>query len=124
MPISSRSKAQEVLAILRAHHDLGSDYDEEMTQKILQLFPDQLPTMTPDEVVHYFKSLPSKDRKKILQQIGYNRRDKSHHSHLTGILVLSIPLLAIAGHIDHTTGVFAVLGLDALAVIADMVRNF
>ncbi|PSR34358.1 MAG: hypothetical protein C7B46_05420 [Sulfobacillus benefaciens] len=123
MPISSQSKAQEVLAILRAHHDLGSEYDEEMTQQILQLFPDQRPTMTPEDVVHYFKSLPSKDRKKILKQIGYHR-EKSHHSHITGILVLSIPLLAIAGHIDHSIGVFAVLGLDALAVIADMVRNF
>ena len=41
MALSSQRRAQEILAILRAHHQLGAEYEEEMTEKILSLFSDQ-----------------------------------------------------------------------------------
>ncbi len=123
MALSSQRKAQEILAILRAHHQLGAEYEEEMTEKILSLFSDQEQSLTHEDVTKYLASLPAKERRKIWKQTGESYRDHSHRNHVSGILVLSIPLLAIAGGMDHGLGLFAIVGLDALAIIVEFLRQ-
>lgn len=72
MALSSQRKAQEILAILRAHHQLGAEYEEEMTEKILSLFSDQEQSLTHEDVTKYLASLPAKERRKIWQScVGY-----------------------------------------------------
>lgn len=94
-PASISTHREDVWAILKAQRDLGPDYDDHATSQIL----DRL------------SSAPLKAE--------VETHAKRHHplSSVMPIWGISIPLLALAGGIDGQTGVLAVLGLDAIALL-------
>ena len=111
---------QDILAVLQANRDLGPDYDEHAAEQILALMPEKT-HWTPDEVAAYLAQLPSQERRQILRQF---RKDRGSGSgSLSGLLVLSIPLMAIAGGAAHSAGVFAVVVMDTLAILATILKR-
>ncbi len=97
----------DVLAILKAHRDLGPEFDSHLADQILDLWP------------------PSERRGRrhspLIRPNGEtpSARKKSHSQKISSVLALSIPLLAIAGgetH-PHLYGVLAVLAMDAIAMV-------
>lgn len=91
----------EILAMLKANRALGPEYDKITAQQILDRMASS-PTSN--------AAGPPLSGKRRVQKspIPY--------------LVLSIPLLAIAGHYASSTGVFAVLALDAIIILADFMH--
>lgn len=103
----------DVLAILKAHRDLGPEYDNHLADQILDLWnrPGSHP---PSEPV---------SRRDMDLSARFNRRDRRGMGRAIPFLGISIPLLAIAGSHAGTPGVLAVLGLDAIVVIAAAFRG-
>lgn len=92
---------EDVLAILKAHRDLGPEFDSHLADQILDLW-------------HGRGAKPPRmraggDSSRSGNRVGIHRA--------LPFLAISVALLAIAGGIDGGTGVLAVLGLDALVVI-------
>lgn len=48
------------------------------------------------------------------------RRASRRYAIVPGLLILSIPLMGIAGHYAHSWGVFAVLLFDAIGAVASI----
>ena len=109
---------QDILAVLKANRDLGPDYDEHAAEQILALMPEKTPG-TPDDVAAYLAQLPHQERRQILRRF---RKDRSSGS-LPGLLVLSIPLMAIAAGAAHSAGVFAVVVMDTVAILATSLKR-
>jgi hypothetical protein len=95
----------DVLAILRAHRDLGPEYDSHLADQIIDLW-------------HHPRGSSHEGFPGFRRPMPSGTRDGSFHSRrVAPILALSIPLLAIAGSYAHFAGVVAVLGLDAIAML-------
>ncbi|AUW92545.1 hypothetical protein BXT84_00065 [Sulfobacillus thermotolerans] len=109
---------QEILAILQANRALGPDYDEHTADQILDLIMQKSPE-TPEDVAAYLAQLSPHDQRVILRRFRKNQGSGS----VAGLFVLSIPLMAIAGGVAHSAGVFAVVLLDAVAVIASALKR-
>ncbi len=92
---------EEILAMLKANRALGPEYDKVTAQQILDRMAAPSTSNAPDP--------PRPGKRRIRKSpIAY--------------LVLSIPLLAIAGHYASSSGVFAVLALDAIIILADLMH--
>ncbi len=104
----------DVLAILKAHRDLGPEYDNHLADQILDLW-NQPGSRAPSEPV-------SRRDMDMSARFG-RRRERRGMGRAIPFLGISIPLLAIAGSHAHTLGVLAVLGLDAIVVIAAAFRG-
>lgn len=97
----------DLLAILRANRDLGPEYDEHTADQLMSLFRSAHSNYRPDR-----DSVPDSD------DWDTQRRSRRRSRSQTGtILALSIPLAAIVGNQDHGLGLFAVLGLAAVALV-------
>ncbi len=94
----------DVLAILKAHRDLGPEFDSHLADQIIDLW-------------HH----PGRVRRRTRLFVDDNRegqeRRRSGLNRAMPVLGISIPLLAIAGGIAHAPGVMAVLGLDAMVIL-------
>jgi hypothetical protein len=93
---------EDVLAILRAHRELGPEYDTHLADQILDLWK-------------HASYAPHDSR--------WDRRASGRRFRMGPILALSIPLMAVAGHDAGTLGVVGVLALDAVALIMAMVAR-
>lgn len=96
----------DVLAILKAHRDLGPEFDNHLADQILDLW--------------HHGSQASGRRSRLFREAGGEKPARGSHTRsqkIYSVLALSIPLLAIAGGDAHIYGVLGVLGLDALAVL-------
>lgn len=96
----------DVLAILKAHRDLGPEFDSHLADQIMDLWhhPDTN-TRNPSQATAFFQN-----RASYRESRGGIRR-------AIPLLALSIPLMGIAGGYAQVDGVMAVLGLDALVMI-------
>ncbi len=111
----------EVLAILKANHELGPDFDEHAAEQILDLMPSSEPSpLTPEMVSEYLDELPRHERQRLLHK--FRRRGQSGAT-IAPILALSIPLLAIAGNYAGTPGIFAVLTIDGVAIVMSILSQ-
>ena len=104
----------DVLAILKAHRDLGPEYDNHLADQIMDLWKrpgtrgKSEPALAPDmDAAARFE----------------RRRERHGMARSMPFLGISIPLLAIAGGEAHTTGVLAVLALDALVLVVNAIRG-
>lgn len=84
----------DIVAILKAHRDLGPEYDQHLADQIIELVNRKTPAESPAK--------PAR---------------RGGVRHLGGIFALSIPLMAIAGNQAHTAGILGVVGLDVVAVV-------
>ncbi|NMP23467.1 hypothetical protein [Sulfobacillus harzensis] len=89
----------DIVAILRAHRDLGPEFDEHLADQILDLTKTEAPTSVP---------------------VVTGRTSRSRSRRLGPIFALSIPLMAIAGGKAGTIGILAVVALDIVALIASL----
>ncbi len=87
----------DIVAILKAHRDLGPEYDQHLAEQIIDLV----------------RRAPAEVPEKPTRRGGFR--------HLGGIFALSIPLMAIAGHEAHTAGVLGVVALDVVAMVLAIV---
>lgn len=92
----------DVLAILKAHRDLGPEFDSHLADQILDLWG---PTST----------------RKWARSSGSSPSDRPWRSNWSGhravpVLALSIPLMAIAGHFAQIWGIAGVVVLDYVAL--------
>lgn len=83
----------DIVAILKAHRDLGPEYDQHLA----------------DQIVDLVRKTPTETPAKPTRRGGFR--------HLGGIFALSIPLIAIAGGEAHTVGVLGVVALDIVAMV-------
>jgi hypothetical protein len=97
-----------VLAILKAHRDLGPEFDSHLADQIIDLWG----TSPTDK-----RRRPSASVSDLPGGVPRVRRERFGMSRVMPILGISIPLMIFAGHVDHGYGAFAVIGLDALAII-------
>ena len=96
----------DVLAILKAHRDLGPEFDSHLADQIMDLLSPRKNRLEPQERT---------------RQTLDSRRERFRKIRIIPVMVLSIPILTIAGHYGGKPGVFAVLAFDALAVVLSMV---
>ncbi len=111
---------QDILAILKASRDLGPDYDEHAAEQIPALMPNDT-QCTSEQASAYLAQLPHHERRQILQRFRKERRAGA--GSLSGLLVLSIPLMAIAGGAAHAAGVFAVVALGCRGHCRDILET-
>ena len=104
----------EILAILKANRDLGPLYDEHTADQILDLM---------QESKNDQASVPDHKVSRDPRLEGWQGRRNRPLGTIMPVLGISIPLLALAGGADHGLGTFAVLGLDAVVVVAAMVKR-
>lgn len=123
MPTPSNDHEHELRAILQAYRDLGPEYEDQTIEQIRALYPSTTPSSAglpvPEDI---FWRLSSRERRRLLKHLDTSPT----HQYLRvamPILGISIPLLAIATQADHTFGLIAVLGLDALALVIGAVRG-
>lgn len=96
----------DVLAILKAHRDLGPEFDSHLA----------------DQIIDLWGPATGKRRREpnpIFQNLTVRspREGRAGLRRVMPVLGISIPLLAIAGGEAGHFGVLAVLGLDALVII-------
>ncbi len=105
----------EIVAMLRANRELGPVYDEHTAEQILERI--QAPAARTDQGTDW-RSLREERR-----AARREHRGRGSSSSIIPGLALSIPLLALAKGVDHGVGIFAVLALDAIMVLASMFRR-
>jgi len=108
----------EILAILKANHELGPSYDEHTADQLMELIgrtrSNNSPS-TPWQDVQWH-DLTDRERRQLLR--AYRRASRPWPLNiLIPVFVLSIPLLALAEGTAHGMGGLAVLGLDAIVAI-------
>ncbi len=99
----------DVLAILKAHRDLGPEFDQHLADQILDLWNRGKPAEKKPE------SRPERRR-----EFTERNPRRGGMGHAIPYFALSIPLLAIAGVIAKEPGVFGVPGLDAIILLASI----
>ncbi|MCY0878749.1 MAG: hypothetical protein OWU84_07410 [Firmicutes bacterium] len=97
---------EDILAILRAHRELGPEYDTHLADQIMNLWK-QVPYGS-DEGWHGRRGA-----------VG----DRVRRLRPGPVLALSIPLMAIAGHDAGALGILGVLGLDAVALLLSVLTH-
>ncbi len=103
---NSTPSKDDILAILKAHRELGPEFDTHLADQLLDLLGHRSDrSAASNRSFENFKS----------------RRQRPHKSRVLPIMVLSIPILLIAAHTDGTTGLFAVLGFDALIILFTLI---
>lgn len=108
---------EEILAILKANRELGPLYDGHTADQILELIQGQKLRETATD------PMTARDQRRAMRrELRENRRGGSLGSAIP-LFALSIPLLAIAGGKAGGLGIFAVLGLDAIVVLATVFRR-
>ncbi len=105
----------DVLAILKAHRDLGPEYDNHLADQILDLWKEH-PDARPQS-----GSAPSWDPQMSVRQT--RRSERRGMARAIPFLGISIPLMAIAGNHAHTSGILAVVALDAVVVVVSALRG-
>lgn len=108
----------EILAILKANHELGPSYDEHTANQLMELLgrtrSNNSPS-TPWQDVQWH-DLTDRERRQLLR--AYRRASRPWPLNiLVPVFVLSIPLLALAEGTAHGMGGLAVLGLDAIVAV-------
>lgn len=108
---------EEILAILKANRELGPLYDGHTADQILELIQDPKLRERPTDAT------ASRDERRAMrhEQRGHSRGGSL--GPLIPLFALSIPLLVIAGGKAGGLGTFAVLGLDAILVLATVFRR-
>lgn len=94
----------DVLAILKAHRDLGPEFDSHLADQILDLW-------------HFSGARRGSTRPVVSTPMAGEREGRSGLHRAIPLLKISIPILAIAGWMAHGPGVMAVLGLDTLVIV-------
>lgn len=104
----------EILAILKANRDLGPLYDDHTADQILDLM---------QESKHRAASIPSEGSERDQRHAMRHGRRSGPLGTIMPVLGISIPLMALGGSADHGLGTFAILGLDAVVVLAAMFKR-
>ncbi|MDA8194012.1 MAG: hypothetical protein M0Z53_08450 [Thermaerobacter sp.] len=125
---------EEILAILKANRDLGPAYEQESVQQLYDLFqqdPHSPASATkpekPDSLAALINSpgwqrLSRHERRRLLRHAGI-REHGGVMGRIMPVLGISIPLIAVAGGIAGAHGVYAVVGMDMLIVLAVLVKQ-
>lgn len=121
---TDESRADELLAILRANRDLGPEFDHHTVEQIQRLYgtAHSPTTQTPFDVYndlrdwHQRRELAREHRRFLRSE----RRASGAHWMIPAILIFSIPLMGLAGHYAHGLGVLAVLIFDVISVVLSM----
>ncbi len=111
----------EILAILEANRELGPAYNEHTADQILELM--QAPSNSQEPWASAtWDRLSDRERRRLVRHYARNQGPLPM-GQIMPILGVSIPLLAIAGGVAHTAGILGVLGLDAVVVIAAILKR-
>lgn len=114
-PSTRHALEQEVRAVMEARRDLGPQYADVLTDKIMRLVDDEVQARVQAQPEIRRDVFPDEEER-------WGRRPFRHRRHsgivsqIMPVLGVSIPLVAIAGGIAHTPGILAVFGLDAVAI--------
>lgn len=109
-PSGRHDLEQEIRAIMETRRELGPEYADILTDKIMRMVDEEVEARTGARL--------EQQRGAVRDEPGWERHPYRHRrrSGITRILLISIPLMAIAGHSAHVPGVLAVLGLDAVVI--------
>lgn len=123
MPPASRGLGtrDDILAILKANRELGPEFDEHTADQLLDMMESSRPSeasprtlekmpkgLAPWEVFVWERNQRRLDREQ--RRLDRHQRRLDHGLSPVLVMVLSIPLLAVAGKVAGAFGVIAVLG--------------
>ena len=92
----------EILSLLHASRQLGSDYDQDIARQLAN----RIRSWSPGPAKPQNHSTDSQHKVQIIATA----------------MALSIPIMAIAGWAAHADGFYAVLGLDAIIILSALWR--
>lgn len=112
-PSGKHALEQEIRAIMESRRDLGPEYADILTEKIMRLVEEEVQAR---DLENRRDEFPDDDGSRWGRRPYRHRRHTGIMGQIMPVLGVSIPLVVIAGGIAHTPGILGLFGLDALVI--------